>query len=525
MAASAGRLIALPAGFRLRRAGLLHFRFFPSRTRLGLAPLEVFPKRRREPGGFSGIGGIGLFVHEIRVSRSQTGFKLCLPRAGPLWQTLPARCDPPRDLIPVRCRSSVVEHLIGNEEVHSSILCGSTIALPVAHMPERSFAERPTQYRPDIDGLRAVAVLGVMISHAKPGTLNGGFGGVDVFFVISGFLITGNILTGLNNGRFSIADFYARRIRRLFPALLLVFGVVWIAGYAILTADDFRALGKHIAASAAFVPNIVFWHELAYSDAGTPAEMLLHLWSLGIEEQYYLLWPVALILFARSKYAALFIAALIFFSFAANLYLTFASALLESAFYLPFPRFWELLIGSLLAFAATREASKGATDSNLFLALSTSNPSQRLNEIKAWSGSVLIVAAYFAIPEDAYPGFWVLLPVIGAALLIAAGPATLMNRVLLGNRAMATIGLISYPLYLWHWPLISLTEYAAGDLPSAWQRLLVVFSAFPLAWLTYRYIESPIRYPSPEHGRTRGAAALLLAMAAVFALGLWTAYA
>jgi peptidoglycan/LPS O-acetylase OafA/YrhL len=390
-------------------------------------------------------------------------------------------------------------------------------------MSDGSFAERPTQYRPDIDGLRAVAVLGVMISHAKPGTLNGGFVGVDVFFVISGFLITGIILNDLHNGRFSLLDFYARRIRRIFPALLLVLGIVLFSGWAILAENDFRALGKHIAASAAFVPNIIFWHELVYTEEGSPAEMLLHLWSLGIEEQYYLLWPLLLLLFARSKRGVLFIVALILISFAANIYLTFRAEVPESAYYLPLPRFWELLIGSLLAFAAHRDTRGTEMQPNL-IAILTERASQRINEIKSWLGASLVLGGYFVITENAFPGFWILLPATGAALLIAAGPEATVNKFALSNRAMVLIGLISYPLYLWHWPLLSFTEYAFDDLPRAWQRLLVVFSAIPLAWLTYRYFEHPIRYMKSDSGRARAAVALLLAMGALVALGVWAAY-
>jgi len=390
-------------------------------------------------------------------------------------------------------------------------------------MHDRSFIERPTQYRPDIDGLRAIAVLGVMVSHAKLGFFEGGFTGVDVFFVISGFLITGSILAEMKNGRFGLTDFYARRIRRIFPALILVISAVWITAYAILSADNFRALGKHIAASAAFVPNILFWYELARSDDGTTAEMLLHLWSLGIEEQYYLLWPLALMVFARGKYAVVLIVTLILLSFAANIYLTFHSALPEAAFYLPFPRFWQLLAGSLMAFATIRHVS--TANSNLLLTIATDRTSQRVNDIKACTGVALIVAAYFSIGEKVYPGFWVLLPTLGAALLIAAGPAAFINKFILGNRTMVAIGLISYPLYLWHWPLVSFSEYLYKDLPSAWQRLLVVFSAMPLAWLTYRYAEHPIRYMKSDTGRVRAAVLLSFAMAALFVLGAWTACA
>lgn len=380
----------------------------------------------------------------------------------------------------------------------------------------------PAQYRPDIDGLRAIAVLAVVIYHTNPGALRGGFVGVDIFFVISGFLITGIVLEDLRRNRFSLLGFYARRIRRLFPALILVLAGSWIAGWAILPIDEYAVLGKHIAAGAAFIPNFVYWREFGYFDVDASRKILLHLWSLGVEEQYYLVWPLLLFVIARKASALLILTALIVLSFAANLYLTFHSP--QAAFYLPLPRFWELLIGSFLAFTAHANFQQpSGTRANALLALSTDAASPRINEAKAWGGLVLIIVAVLEISRwRAFPGLWALLPTLGCALLIAAGPATRVSRLILANRYMVAVGLISYPLYLWHWPLLSFAENIRGYDLTKFERLLVVLPAFPLAWLTYRFVEKPIRFGHAKAGLEPKSIALLSGMIALFALGLFT---
>ena len=159
-----------------------------------------------------------------------------------------------------------------------------------------SSVSHPIDYRPDIDGLRALAVLAVVGFHAGPGTFRGGFVGVDIFFVISGFLISSIIFKGLDRGDFSFLEFYVRRIRRIFPALMLVLAFSLVAGWYLLLIDDYRSLAKHVAAGAAFVPNFTLWQETGYFDTDAARKPLLHLWSLGIEEQYYLVWPLLVFL-------------------------------------------------------------------------------------------------------------------------------------------------------------------------------------------------------------------------------------
>ncbi len=376
-------------------------------------------------------------------------------------------------------------------------------------------------YRADIDGLRAIAVLAVVVSHAAPAALTGGFVGVDVFFVISGYLITGNILAESGQGRFSLLEFYRRRIRRLFPALLLVLAFTWLVGWLLLLPDDFEVLGRHLAASAAFVPNFVFWRDLATSDQDVTTEVLLHLWSLGVEEQYYFVWPL-MVLAVAGRWTRIFVllTMLMLFSFALNIFLTFD--LTEAAFYLPFPRFWELLAGSALAFtsAYVREMP---VRSNAFFALTTEKASARWNEMKAGAGLALLVIATVALSKQhLFPGFWVLLPVIGTALLIASATVAFVNRAVLSQPLLVAIGLTSYPFYLWHWPLLSFAEYAFDSPPATGLRLLIVLLALPLAWLTYRYVERPVRYATSDDWRIMATRLLVLAMAAMFVLGILT---
>src|SRR5687768_8357422 len=203
-------------------------------------------------------------------------------------------------------------------------------------------------YRPDVDGLRAVAVLAVLAFHAFPHAMPGGFAGVDVFFVISGFLITGIILDDLERGRFTIAGFYWRRIRRIFPALILVLTACLVLGWVLLLPDEYRQLGKHVAAGAGFIANLALWAEAGYFDWSAELKPLLHLWSLGVEEQYYLVWPLLLLFFRRWTLGL--IVGIGVLSFALNLYMT--AKYPSAAFYLPMTRFWELLIGSALAYRA-----------------------------------------------------------------------------------------------------------------------------------------------------------------------------
>lgn len=379
----------------------------------------------------------------------------------------------------------------------------------------------PQEYKPYVDGLRAVAVLAVVLFHVFPGTFRSGFVGVDIFFVISGFLISGIIFSALDKGTFGFADFYARRIRRIFPALILVLLFCWIVGWRVLLLDEFSSLGKHIAATAAFVPNLVFWQETGYFDSEAIQKPLLHLWSLGVEEQYYLLWPlIAYLIWRRTSLALIAIVVMLVLSFGLNVAATRANP--SDAFYLPFTRFWELMVGSLLAYIQVRDPRWIDSIAARKLFSGVGGRPFTVGDAAAVAGLLLILYASFQIRgRAAFPGFWALLPTVGAALMIAAGQNAVINRDFLSSRAMIFIGLISYPLYLWHWPLLSFIRIYEGDEI----RVLSVAAAavcFPLAWLTYAFVEKPIRYGSFPNVRRYAPAVLVVLMLGVGALGFVT---
>jgi peptidoglycan/LPS O-acetylase OafA/YrhL len=337
-------------------------------------------------------------------------------------------------------------------------------------------------YRPDIDGLRAIAVLLVVIHHAFPQSLKGGFIGVDLFFVISGFLISTIIFQNLQQSTFSFLDFYKRRVKRIFPALSLVLLASFVVGWFVLLPTDYKQLGKHIAAGAAFVSNFAFWSESGYFDSGSKLKPLLHLWSLGIEEQYYIFWPL-IVLFAWKRKLNLLKVCLILFaiSFAINVFTAKGNAV--AAFYSPLSRFWELLIGSVLAYTSL-QASKAPESTN----------SANSNNLTAWIGVALLsIGVYFISPERRFPGFWALFPTVAAYLIIKAGPKAWFNQCVLSNKLLVWIGLISFPLYLWHWPLLVFAEIRTGELGIALKLCLIALSIL-LAWLTYRFVERPIRF-------------------------------
>jgi len=343
------------------------------------------------------------------------------------------------------------------------------------------------KYRADIDGLRALAVLSVVVFHAFPALAPGGFIGVDVFFVISGFLISTILFENLERGSFTFREFYKRRIKRIFPALLLVLFASLIAGWYLLLDDEFQLLGKHVAAGAGFVSNILLWREIGYFDVPADSKPLLHLWSLGIEEQFYILWPPLIWLAwrVRSSIPKILLIATAA-SFLLNIYLVQKNPM--ATFYLPFTRFWELLVGSCLAYFAV-----------YFKEQFTSRDVRTLNLHSFLGGAMLVAAMALTSKESVFPGWWALLPTVGAALIIASGPQTWLNRYILSNRLLVWFGLISFPLYLWHWPLLAYLRITQGEIPALSDRIAAVVAAIVLAWVTYRFVEVPIR--SSKHAR------------------------
>jgi len=350
------------------------------------------------------------------------------------------------------------------------------------------------EYRSNIDGLRAIAVLFVIAYHAFPQQVTGGFIGVDIFFVISGFLISGLIQKGLRDGSFSFLDFYARRIKRIFPALIVVLASCLVAGWILLLPDEYVSLGKHVAAGAGFISNFLLMNESGYFDTVAELKPLLHLWSLGVEEQFYIVWPALLLLSWRWKMSPLVISGIILVvSFAWNIALTKTNQ--TAAFYLPMTRFWELMLGCILAFASAGGINIRTRWDFGWLARAYANNRKTITEAAAWCGIALIVVAVFVIDQQRpFPGFWALLPTAGTGLLIWTGAGASLNRRLLSHRFIVYVGLISYPLYLWHWPILAFLRIVRVEEPTNLMRAAAIAAAFFLAYCTYQYVEKPIRF-------------------------------
>jgi peptidoglycan/LPS O-acetylase OafA/YrhL len=406
------------------------------------------------------------------------------------------------------------------------------VARDSINAPRQDPAGLPT-YRPDIDGLRALAVSIVIGYHAFPRLFRGGFIGVDIFFVISGYLITAIIFKEIMITEFSVGTFYARRIKRIFPALIIVIGVTFLLGWFTLAPKDFRSLGENIAGAAAFVQNIVLIGQVNYFDIASDKKPLLHLWSLGIEEQYYIAWPLALLVIIRTKSNPLVLTLLLAVaSFVIGLAILDRSA--ELAFYLPFTRAWELLAGSLLAlwmYQSTRSSpavSKGyyfdramktaafrlqALGQRLAVAINQKLVKEIL-PIGAIAGIAWAVRNFSS--QSPYPGYYALVPVTAAVALIVSRGA-LTNRMLLSNPWMVFIGLISYPLYLWHFPLIAFVKIVWFESVPHLIMVGVVVLSVVLAWLVYQLVERRVRFGSATEAKI---VILVIGMSGVGFLGL-----
>jgi peptidoglycan/LPS O-acetylase OafA/YrhL len=351
-------------------------------------------------------------------------------------------------------------------------------------------------YRADIDGLRAVAILAVVVFHAFPSVLRGGFVGVDIFFVISGYLISRIIFDSQQQGDFSLAEFYAHRIKRIFPGLLVVLASCFVMGWIQLLPDEFSQLGKHMAGGMGFVANFLLWGEAGYFDTASEFKPLMHLWSLGIEEQFYLFYPLVVgLAWGQRRRVVIVVAGLAVVSFGLGLVALAKDPV--GGFFLPQHRFWELLAGGLLALGLGRNGWGG-------LAFPW-----RHGLSLGGLGCLLAAVSLLHSGLD-FPGWWAVLPVAGAASLIAAGPEGWANRWVLANPVMRFIGLISYPLYLWHWPLLSFARITAGGEPGLLVRWGAVVLSGVLAWATWRLVERPIRFGAPSRFKT-----LALCLAAV----------
>lgn len=342
-------------------------------------------------------------------------------------------------------------------------------------------------YRADIDGLRALAIILVLLYHVFPAVVKGGFIGVDVFFVISGFLISGIILNDLKNESFSFLTFYSRRIQRILPVLLVVIASSLLLGWIFLLPTEFKELGKHVAGGVGFAANFTLWSDAGYFDALPELKPLLHLWSLGVEEQFYLLWPLVLFVvwkifpvwISHLKLMIYFVVVALILSFAFNV--IFVSTNPDMVFYFPFTRFWEIFVGAALCIFLMR------------------HPPNKMSNLQAnmlsTFGVVLILVVVLSINKNSvFPGWWAILPTIGTASIIAGGQRAWLNKNIFCNNAVVGIGLISYPLYLWHWLILSFLYIKVGPLPYSFDKVVVLVLSFLLAWLSYKYIETPIRH-------------------------------
>lgn len=352
---------------------------------------------------------------------------------------------------------------------------------PSSAIPSHPVIPHPN-YRPDIDGLRALAVLSVVAFHAYPHWFKGGFIGVDIFFVISGFLITAILLAGLEKHQFNLMDFYDRRIRRIFPVLLVVLACCHIAGWFLLLSNEYKQLGKHIVGGTLFLSNIMLWRESGYFEEAAENKPLLHLWSLGIEEQFYIAWPIILYLGWRLRLNLLRLTlGLAVASFAFNLFISQYD--LSMAFYTPLTRAWELLIGAILA-CLTQFKPQWLP----------SNRATAWQNLASIAGIILTGLGFLLINrQTSFPGPWPLLPTLGAALLIAAGSQSWFNRVVLSHRLMVWFGLISFPLYLWHWPILAFI-HLLGEESSTLKTLQLMVLCVLLAWASVQLIEKPLRH-------------------------------
>lgn len=333
-------------------------------------------------------------------------------------------------------------------------------------------------YRADIDGIRAIAVLAVIFYHADLKLFSGGYVGVDVFFVISGYLITSILLKELDGNEFSLARFYERRIRRIFPALFAFMAATLVISSVFFDANEFQEFGKSLIATTLFSSNILFWTQSGYFEGPSELKPLLHTWSLAVEEQFYILFPLLLALLARYVRPKLApaLAGIALTSFAINIYGLNHDP--SGAFYLAHMRVWELLMGSILA---TRIIPVKAT--------------LHVRNLLGLIGLGMILAPVFLYTNDTpFPGATAFIPTFGTALIIYSGDEskTFIGRIL-GFWPLVFIGQISYSLYLWHWPLIVFARYYAIIELKAQETAGVLLAIFILSSLSWRFIETPFR--------------------------------
>lgn len=340
------------------------------------------------------------------------------------------------------------------------------------------------RYRAEIDGLRSIAVVPVVLFHMGLGAFSGGFVGVDVFFIISGYLITTIIAADLEHGNFSIIKFYERRARRILPALMLTTALALPFAWCWLLPRDLDEFARSLVAVYLFCSNLFFWRSSNYFDSASDMKPLLHTWSLSVEEQYYVFFPLMLMVLWRLGRRRL--TALLVLGALASLAAAQWAALAKpgAAFYLPLTRAWELLLGGLVAFHLARPDRW--------------QPGRAIREAAAWIGLGLI--AYAVITYDKmtpFPGVYALAPTVGACLIILYATSQTVAGRLLGSRIPVSIGLISYSLYLIHQPVFAFARHRIPEGPSMGLMLALAAACLPVAYGMWRFVEAPFRTPQP----------------------------
>lgn len=345
------------------------------------------------------------------------------------------------------------------------------------------------EYRSDIDGLRAIAVLGVLLFHSGVELFSGGYVGVDIFFVISGYLITSMICKEVTKGEFTFISFYKRRIARILPALIITLVGVYIFGFVFYSSKVFDNLGKEIFFSSIGAANILFAQGVNYFVKDEAYQPLIHLWSLGVEEQFYLFWPFLLffILHKKQKFAIPIVFILFFISFALSALAVEKGN--SKAYFLLHYRAYELLFGVLISLFGHSVSKLGNRN--------------KYNEYLSFFGIILIIFSISVFDKNtSFPGFNALIPCIGAALLIMFPSDGVLGRIL-SQKLLVSIGLISYPLYLIHQPLISFIYFFEIKIEPAIIFIIVLLLAGSLSWFIYKYIEKPLRKIARENNQSK----------------------
>ena len=333
------------------------------------------------------------------------------------------------------------------------------------------------EYRSDIDGLRAIAVLAVVLYHAGFDSLSGGYVGVDIFFVISGYLITSIIVKEINTDSFSISGFYERRFRRILPALLVMVIVTAILGTFLYNPTSLVDLSKSIVATMAFSSNVLFFWESGYFDAASELKPLLHTWSLAVEEQFYIIFPILMLVIAKVAKKNYFLPLISLLILSLSISIVFTREFPTSSFFLLHTRAWEMLIGSLLALKVIPELKH-----------------QQVRDITSLVGLSFLVFSILIFDEHTiFPGYAALLPTLGAALLIYSGNGGSIVGRCLSVKPVVFIGLISYSLYLWHWPLIVFCNYLLVREMSTVETLALLTIILCVSVISWHYIEKPFR--------------------------------